>query len=539
MIRQASQDTPAKGGHSHHQRPMTFVPAEAVEDTYACYLRDESRYGPGRADGLYFPEDESEVAQILAEAQIKGVPVTVAGARTGLVGGAVPDGGVVLAMERMNRFLGLRQDAGGQWLVRLQPGVTLAQLRACLEAKDLPGLAENILAAFRADPLQYFYPPDPTEATAQIGGTVATNASGARSFKYGPTRAYVEGLRVVLPTGEVLDLQRGEVRVEAAGRVSLRLAEHRLEVALPDYTMPAVKNAAGFYSRPGMDLIDLFIGSEGTLGVITEVELRLVPRPGAFLSGLAFFPSEEAALAFIRAARTAKTVDPCSLEFFDSRSLQLLDAYRRQAGSPVYPAFPSGSQAAVLFEQPLPNREAEEEALAAWEVLLREHESSLEQTWAGLGAPAMERLRAVRHALPEAVNAVIARNKFTCPAIHKVSTDLAVPDEALETMFHAYKEIYSALGLDYVIFGHAGQNHLHTNLLPRNEAELARAKEAALAVTRTAVSLGGTVSAEHGIGKLKRHLLPLLYGEEGVRQMRAVKLALDPAGILNRGNVFV
>lgn len=539
MASPSSGDAPAGADAPRGPSSPVSVPAALIAERYADYLRDESRYGPGRADALYFPTTEEQVAEILSRAQAQGTPVTVAGARTGLVGGAVPEGGSVLAMERLNRFLGLRRDpTTGYWLLRLQPGVSLAYLRTCLENKNLPGLPPHEMAAFRADPQPYFYAPDPTETGAQLGGTVATNASGARGYKYGPTRQHVRALRVVLPTGEILALRRGQLQADAGGQVHLPLGTRKLALVLPHYTMPAVKNAAGFYCHPEMDPIDLFIGSEGTLGVITEVEIQLVPRPESFLSGLAFFPAEEAALAFVRAARTAAAVDPCSLEFLDHPSLQLLSTYRQEVTSVTYPPFPPGSRAAVFFEQGLSGRRAPEEVLAAWETLLREHASSLDQTWAGLDLTTLARLRAIRHALPEAANLIIARAKLTCPAIYKVSTDLAVPDAALETMFRAYRDTYRAFRLDYLIYGHISQNHLHTDLLPKDEAGLARAREAALAVTRLAVSLGGTVSAEHGIGKLKRHLLPLLYGEEGVAEMRALKRALDPAGILNRGCVF-
>jgi D-lactate dehydrogenase (cytochrome) len=503
---------------------------------FSEYLRDESRYGPGRAEAVLFPTDEREVAEIVARAQEKGAPVTVSGGRTGVVGGAVPDGGIVISMERMNRFIGLaRHPEIEAWILRLQPGVTLAELRAAVRDKAFPDL--NDLPAFGADPLPYFYPPDPTEPSCQIGGTVATNASGARSFRYGPTRLYVWGLRVVLPTGEVLALRRGEIRADEATRVTLSVGGRRLSLRLPDYLMPAVKNAAGFYRQPRMDLLDLFIGSEGVLGVVTEVELLLVPRPADFAKVLAFFSSEEEALAFVRAARTSRAVNPSALEFFDARSLQLLEAFRSAHNSAAYPALPPAG-AAVLFEEPLTRGRGTEEVLDGWADLLRAHGGSLENTWAGLDPAGRERLRALRHALPEAVNLLVAQNKKACPAVHKISTDFAVPDEAQESMFGAYLRIYRELGLDYVIFGHAGQNHLHTNLLPRDESDLAKAAEAVTELARLAVSLGGTVSAEHGIGKLKRHLLPLMYGEEGVRQMRELKQQLDPNQILNRGNLF-
>src|SRR6266567_4214589 len=149
------------------------------------------------------------------------------------------------------------------------------------------------------------YPPDPTERGCFLGGNIATNASGSRTFKYGPTRNYVERLKIVLATGEVINIRRGEHHAGEDGRIAIGLPSGRaIEAKLPSYRMPRVrKHASGYFVAPGMDLIDLFIGSEGTLGVIVEAELRLLPKPVGVLSGVVFFASEDNLLAFVREAR--------------------------------------------------------------------------------------------------------------------------------------------------------------------------------------------------------------------------------------------
>ncbi|MFW9917718.1 MAG: FAD-binding oxidoreductase, partial [Candidatus Thorarchaeota archaeon] len=250
---------------------------ENIQKTQAAYLTDESRYGEGRADVIFFPQNEAEVAAVIAEANRQGIPVTIAGARTGLTGGAAPRGGVVLSLERMNTLLDLHYDeADKKWFLTAQPGVSLEEIHDIIESKkgdQLHSAAPQAIGRFLQESRDFFYPPDPTEMTAWLGGTVATNASGAASFKYGPTRYWVNRLRVVLANGDILDIPRGAYLASPEGTFQIQWTDGRkTEIALPSYSMPPCKNAAGLYIEPHMDLIDLFIGSEGILGIITEIE---------------------------------------------------------------------------------------------------------------------------------------------------------------------------------------------------------------------------------------------------------------------------
>src|SRR5689334_12344206 len=204
------------------------------------YLTDASNMQGGFASKLFIPESVGEISEILREANAAGIPVTVSGARTGTVGGAVPFGGYVISMERLNKIKSI--DRATMRAV-VEPGVILRDFQKAVEAEGL------------------FYPPDPTEWSCQIGGTVATNASGSRSFKYGPTRQYVQRLKVVLADGDVLDVTRSSGRgwTTENGRI--------IDVRMPTYSRPDVrKNVSGYFVEPEMDPIDLFIGSEGTLG---------------------------------------------------------------------------------------------------------------------------------------------------------------------------------------------------------------------------------------------------------------------------------
>lgn len=487
------------------------------QDEIQSFLADASNTAGGRAERVLFPESAQEVARALAEAARAGTPVTVAGAGTGIVGGRVPYGGAVLSTARLNRVGEfVRETWGGGWATA-GAGVVLSDFQREAKARGL------------------LYTPDPTEGSCYIGGTVATNASGARTFKYGPTRAYVRALQVALTTGDLLELRRGELFAGADGSVKLPLSGGRsIEARLPTYTMPATrKHAAGYFTQPGMDLIDLFIGSEGTLGVVTEVELSLLTQPEGVLAGVVFFKSEDTLLAFVREARalSLKTraesgagLDARALEYFDGEALKFL----RER----YPLVPLGAAGALFFEQET-TAQTEEALMGEWLGLVETHDALADESWFGTNEHDRAEMRAFRHALPVMVNEWLARR-----GQRKVSTDMAVPDDKFPEMLRFYKETLRAGRLSYVIFGHIGDNHVHVNILPRDDAEQAAARETYGRFVERAVALGGTISAEHGVGKIKREYLRALYGDAAMREMAELKRAFDPACVLGRGNVF-
>ncbi len=481
-------------------------------DEIQVWLTDASNLAGGHAERICLPADRSEVSEVLAESTRTATPVTIAGAGTGVTGGRIPFGGIVLAMDRMNALHEI-SDA----VARLQPGLRLDQLQAALAQRGL------------------FYPPDPTEWSCQMGGTVATNASGARTFKYGTTRDYVNALEVVLASGELLKLRRGELRFDSAGCLRLPLESGRtIDVTLPSYRMPATrKHAAGYYVAPKMDAIDLFIGSEGTLGVITEIELRLLPQPENVLAGIVFFEQESDLLALVAEARAASlTTRANGKQGLDARALEYFDCEALAFLRPYYSRIPDNVAGAIFFEQEICS-DNEDELMSAWLALLELHQARLEDSWFATNDKDRQQLRAFRHHLPVLVNEWIARHKQ-----RKVSTDMAVPDAGFAELLAYYQFALREAGLSYVIFGHIGDNHLHVNMLPRDDAEAAQARELYARFVQRAVALGGTVSAEHGIGKIKRPYLAMMYDEKSLAEMAALKRVFDPAGILGRGNLF-
>src|SRR2546423_5579710 len=261
---------------------LTKTQPDEIQD----YLSDASYLKGGNASEVVFPETADDVARILAEATRTQTPVTVSGAGTGTVAGRVPLGGIVIATDKLNHIRRVsREGAGGTAIA--EAGVRLIDLQRAVDAEGL------------------LYPPDPTERSCFIGGNIATNASGARTFKYGPTRKYVERLQIALAAGEVLDLRRGHLHADSNSLIRIPLPSGRfIEAKLPSYQMPQVrKHASGYYIEPRMDVIDLFIGSEGTLAVIIEAELKLLPKPEGLLSGVVFFKDEADLLAFVHDAR--------------------------------------------------------------------------------------------------------------------------------------------------------------------------------------------------------------------------------------------
>ncbi len=489
-------------------------------DEIQDYLIDASNLQGGNADKLFIPESREEIAEILREANEQNVGVTISGARTGTVGGAIPFGGFVISLEKFKK-LEISKNANGGTAV-VGAGVSLTDVQKATDAEGL------------------FYPPDPTEWSCQIGGTVATNASGARSFKYGSTRDYVERLEIVLPDGDFLNLKRGEVFSEN-GFIEIKTENgNEIKVKLPTYKQPNVrKNTSGYFSGEKIDAIDLFIGSEGTLGIVTEIGLKLLPKPKGFLSGIVFFQDEKDLLNSVnemrknsfetrqnRKSQTAKynSLDATVIEYFDGQSLKFI--------SEKFPDTPEKMAGAIFFEQET-TLENEDELFEKWNELLEKHNAEIEKSWFAINEQDLEKMREFRHALPVSVNERIVKYKQ-----RKVGTDMAVPDEKFESFLKFYKTKLDESGLEYVIFGHIGDNHLHANMIPKNASEMTKAKHLYGRFIAQAIMFGGTISAEHGIGKLKSKYLYVMYGERYLNEMAELKKAFDRKGILGRENIM-
>lgn len=495
--------------------PAELHPASDHPDV----LRDESRR-VGHAEAVAWPTRISEVAELLRRAAVDGTPVTFQGARTGVTGGAVPAGGLVVNLARLDQIGSVRRDTPEGALVQVQAGFPLDPLRRAI-AKQAPDL---------------FFAPDPTETSASIGGMAACNASGARSFSFGPTRRHIHALTVVLADGTVTTLTRGRDR--ALGReFRIPTPEGRPAImgTLPDYALPGVKNAAGYFVAPDMDLVDLFIGSDGTLGAIVSLDLKLLPLPPVCWGLMCFAPSGEGVLDLADDLREAAP-RPAALEYFDGRTLDLLR--ERHAGDRRVQAPPPAARSALYVELMAGTvAEAEAGAGRVLEAIERVGLSS-DEAWFATDERDLKRLKEFRHAVPEAVNAVVDERRKTAPGITKIGTDFSLPKAHFRSFLARQCRDSAAAGLDHVVFGHVGDCHVHLNLLPRTEGEKDVAWGLFREWAREVARLGGSVAAEHGLGKLKADLLPILYGEAAVEAMRGLKRTFDPDGRLGRGTLF-
>lgn len=429
-------------------------------------------------DAVARPRDREEVVETLIEASAAGTAVTTAGSQTSTTGASICDRGIVLSARALSRIIDIDASTG---TARVEPGVILGDLQRALAPHGL------------------FFAPDPTsDQECTVGGAIACNASGPRTLRYGATRAHVRGLTVALASGEIVSFRRPEVE----------------------------KNTVGYFAA--QDPIDWFVGSEGTLGVIVEAELALLNRPAREI-GLAIpFPNESAALEFVVAARESKTVSPRCLEYFDSESLNIARAGLDDA------QWAMPASAMVYAEQ---TTDGDDPPLDAWLGLAEQFGAHDADVRVFEGDSALREARRLRHAVPATMHERVA--PFLPAGGRRVSTDWAVPYRLAAGAIALARQHAADAGLQPgIVYGHLGNGHPHQNFVARNPAEV-QAYEAVVERTlRDVIAMGGTVAAEHGIGKVKTRWLPLQMSSRQIGVMRAIKRELDPTGILAPGNIF-
>jgi D-lactate dehydrogenase (cytochrome) len=513
---------------------------ERDPDVVASFVEDAAHYPGGFAAGVASPTSEAEVAALVRSAPT----VLPIGAQSSLTGGATPNGELVLSTARLNHIV----ETGADW-VRVGAGVTLVDLDTALARSGR------------------YYPPVPTFPGAFAGGIAATNAAGAATFKYGTTRDWVKALTVVLANGDVLDLERGRTVADRDGQFEVVLSDRTVRIPVPRYRMPEVpKVSAGYFAAPGMDLVDLLIGSEGTLGIITEVTLRVLQTRPAMCLAFVPFDDRRAALAFVERLRDAaretwrerdpRGLDVAAIEQMDARCLAVLreDGVDRELGVTI----PERAAMALLVTLELP---ADMTAAQSFEEIGRALDPGVPVTplvrfcralddarvfdrveIAVPGDRAREQqLLALREAVPAGVNARVGRAKQQVDSrIAKTAADMIVPFERLEELLTIYDEEFRRRGLDAAVWGHISDGNLHPNVIPRSMADVESGYDAILAFGREVIRLGGSPLAEHGVGRnpVKQQLLAALYGREGIEEMRAVKRALDPDFKLAPGVLF-
>lgn len=521
-------------------------------------LQDASHFPGGHAIGVVRPRSEEEVAAALREAYARGVPVLPIGAQSSLTGGAVPMGDLVISLQELNGIgkidTGVASGTGASLnssaTVWVGPGARLKELKELVELKG------------------WEYPPAPTYQLACVGGTVATNAAGAATYKYGTTRKWVRGLRVLTVDGYLLELERGDHTVEAGGTFEIALPNGELRrVPAPKWTAPGVKKTSmGYHSAPSIDLIDLFIGSEGTLGVITAVKLALMRPPPAVLSCLVFMRDEaegkELATAlrqaseYKRSGRAGSAIDVRAMEHMDAASLELVRT--RGLDFKLKIPLPKEAKFALFFEVELAEKTSGKQVLADLDTIAM---GSFAASTAGqlfqllskkralpfleLAMPdepsRLQAFREFREAIPMAVNETIGERKALFdPEIAKLGGDMCVPYEKLGVLMAFQKKEFESRGLEYCVFGHISDGNIHPNILAKSKQDMEKGREALLAVAAKCKELGGSPLSEHGVGRnpLKQEMMKRYHGVEVIEQMRVLKLAIDPKWRLSRGVLF-
>ncbi len=434
--------------------------AQALAD----YGRDESDLGTTAADLVVLAETTAQVSQVLRTTQAHQVPVTPCGARSGKSGGSMPvDGGVVLSLERMKAIKRLSVE---DLTAVVEPGVITGDF---MKAAEEVGL---------------FYPPDPNSwEWCTLGGNVAENAGGPRALKYGVTRDYVLGLQWVMPGGDVLRVGR-----------------------------QTIKGVAGY------DLVGLLVGSEGTLGVATEMTLQLLPLPRVVQTALLIFPDLLHAARAVTAV-LAGGILPRTLELLDEVSIRAVDGRGFR--------FPSGTGAAVLAEVDGNQEDAVFAELAHLGEIAAAHGAT--ETLLAQGGAQREALWAARRSVSTALRSL---------AKHKLSEDIAVPRSAIPDVIQRLKAMGEELGLTVATYGHAGDGNLHANILFNSQQQKPLVERALRQMAELAISVGGTITGEHGVGLAKRDLLPLEQSAGVLQLQRQLKALFDPLGLLNPGKIF-
>ena len=446
-----------------------ILPFDAIltsEEDLIAYSYDATPGLKQKPGCVVFPESSEQISKVLELAQRERVPVVTRGSGTGLSGGSIPTPGcIVLCTVRLNRIL----EVDSKNLVMLvEPGVTTLQVA---EAAEQAGL---------------FYPPDPgSMKVSTIGGNVAENSGGLRGLKYGVTRDYVMALEVVLPDGRILETGN-----------------------------KCVKDVAGYSIK------DLFVGSEGTLGVITRILLKLLPKPAAKKTLLASFSSMADAAATVSSIIEQKMI-PCTLEFLDRTTIQCVEEYA-SIGLPV------NAEAILLMETDGHPAVVEEEGMRMRELALKHRALNVETA-----RDAQEGLRL----------ASARRSAFVALARLAPTTileDVTVPRSRLVEMVEFIQKTSEKYKLRVGTFGHMGDGNLHPTFLTneKNSDEMRRVEHAFEDIFKKAVELGGTITGEHGVGIAKKNFLHLVAKPAGLEFMKRVKLAFDPNHILNPGKIF-
>lgn len=497
-----------------------------MDDKYQSYLTDESRL-TGSAESISFPRTEDEIRTIITAVRALGLSITVQGGKTGIAGGAVPGGGHILNLSYMNRIKSF-EARDGLYLLTVEPGVTLMDLTR--EIRKL-NAGEDL-----------FWPPDPTESTATVGGAASCNARGLCASLYGDTRKYIHAIRVMDAQGSTKDIVRGST------------------AAPSDQCAPS-------------DPIDVYLGGEGMYGVITELTLRLIPRPKELWGICFFFTAGKDAFSFadrltqyVREAQDGGDAEAVSTasgtltsagtaasgtvsvkqgaaiaaaEYLDRMTIDMIEE-RKPNISKIreLPAVPSDAAAMIYIEIHGADESSVESCAEALLELADECGVDSDAAWAVSGESETDKLRVFRHAAAETANLYIEKVGHEYPGITKLGMDMGYNGERLETVVLSLKDGLKRYGLRGCIFGHIFGNHLHMNILPNDFNQFEKGRTLMEELAGRAAADAGRQIREHGVGKLKKKIFLITTSDECLAYYKDLKRTIDPAGFWNPSNML-
>jgi len=467
-----------------------------LTETYHEYLKDESRL-QGAADSISFPESEAEIGRILQVMRKNRMPVTIQGGKTGVVGSAVPVRGHIMNLARMNKVKSFFAAGQGEAYLKVEPGITLNELRRATDRLKTP----------RA----FFWPPDPSETTATVGGVASTAAMGRCFHLYGKSASYVSGIRVMDAAGSIRDLKRGQGAIVIDGE--------------------------------SKDLLDVYLGGEGMYGVITELTLRLIPKPAEIWGIGFFFEDREDGMSFSDQLK-ARSIDVegakiAAIEYLDRTIIRALEMHPgNMTGVKPIPDMTPPVSAIVYVEIHGDQQESIEELAESIVRIGSNFKVDPAKTWAFSGEPEIDKIGSFLHAAAETAILQIAKVRSEDSRITKLGLDFSLQGEGLKTWIGRIEKSLQKKNLTAVYWGHIGSNRLHVDILPESYEAFVKGKALLEAwAERFPASVGNAVSS-YGIGKLKKSIFRKTASKAYIEALLGLKQQLDKHSQWNPGNMI-
>ncbi|PAB60087.1 FAD-binding oxidoreductase [Anaeromicrobium sediminis] len=467
-----------------------------MEEKYEEYLMDESKM-VGKADSISFPINEEEILEIIVKMKERNMPITVQGGKTGISACAVPSKGHILNLSNMNQVKEFIKNDMGDTLLKVEPGVTLLELKKAI--RRLKNKEE------------LFWPPDPTESSATIGGIASCGAKGICSYLYGDSGKYIEGIRVIGSDGTVKEIKRGETTIPFNGREK--------------------------------DLIDIYLGGEGMFGILTELTLKLQPKPTDLWGISFFFENKEDVFAFVDNLMKEDIEDEgasiAAVEYIDRATINRIQE-RKEVMTKLkeLPDVDPQFSAMIYIEIHGKKEESIEEVAEILMEMAMDFNSDPDRAWAVSGDTDIEKMRVFRHAAAESANLFIEKMRQEIPCITKLGTDMSLEGENFGSVIRKYESDIEKEELKACIFGHACGNHIHVNILPGNHEEYKKGWKLFEKWAKEIAEKKGKVVTEHGVGKLKKSMFLQTAPKDYIEAVKRLKDTYDSIRMFNPGNMI-